>query len=204
MGTLVPILSRPPGAFCPIPRCSRRSPAKRVRREEEEQGNERSFRRQTETEWSGLKANWPEGTREGGLGHCDDEPPWAKELAARRRRNTSAENPPSGPMRASGPTGGKTTGAVEAGPRPAKKRPGQKNLRMHRRGGGNIPTPLFTRLFDLCPFAVSPSDDGSLSQTQWVRRTRPLARRRASTLRPLRVAIRLRKPCSLERWRFLG
>ena len=89
-------------------------------------------------------------------------------------------------------------------PRPAKKRPGQKNLRMHRRGGGNIPTPLFTRLFDLCPFAVSPSDDGSLSQTQWVRRTRPLARRRASTLRPLRVAIRLRKPCSLERWRFLG
>src|SRR5699024_12676656 len=45
-------------AFCPIPRCSRRSPAKRVRREEEEQGNERSFRRQAETEWSGL---------------CDDE-----------------------------------------------------------------------------------------------------------------------------------
>ena len=94
-------------------------------------------------------------------------------------------------------------------PRPTKqnKNPlptGQKNLRMHRRGGGNIPTPLFTRLFDLCPFAVSPSDDGSLSQTQWVRRTRPLARRRASTLRPLRVAIRLRKPCSLERWRFLG
>ena len=125
-------------------------------------------------------------------------------LAARRRRNTSAENPPSGPMRASGPTGEKTTGAARAGPRPAKKRPGQKNLRMHRRGGGNIPTPLFTRLFDLCPFAVSPSDDGSLSQTQWVRRTRPLARRRASTLRPLRVAIRLRKPCSLERWRFLG
>ena len=33
------------------------------RREEEEQGNERSFRRQAETEWSGL---------------CDDEPPWAK------------------------------------------------------------------------------------------------------------------------------
>ena len=120
-------------------------------------------------------------------------------LAARRRRNTSAENPPSVPMRASGPTGGKTTGAAEAGPRPAKKRPGQKNLRMHRRGGGNIPTPLFTRLFDLCPFAVSPSDDGSLSQTQWVRRTRPLARRRASTLRPFDVRMRLRKPCSLER-----
>ena len=39
---------------------------------------------------------------------------------------------------------------------------------------------------------------------QWVRRARPLARRRASTLRPLRVAILLRKPCSLERWRFLG
>ena len=34
-----------PGAFCPIPRYSRRSPAKRVRREEEEQGNKRSFRR---------------------------------------------------------------------------------------------------------------------------------------------------------------
>ena len=67
-----------PGALCPIPRCSRRSPAKRVRREEEEQGNERSFRRQAETEWSGLKVNWPEGTREGGLGHCDDEPPRAK------------------------------------------------------------------------------------------------------------------------------
>ena len=52
-----------PGAFCPIPRYSRRSPAKRVRREEEEQGNKRSFRRQAETEWSGL---------------CDDEPPRAK------------------------------------------------------------------------------------------------------------------------------
>ena len=25
-----------------------------------------------------LKVNWPEGPREGGLGHCDDEPPWAK------------------------------------------------------------------------------------------------------------------------------
>ena len=66
-----------PVAFCPIPRCSRRSPAKRVRREEEEQGNERSFRRQAETEWSGL---------------CDDEPPWAKSLAARRRRNPPARN----------------------------------------------------------------------------------------------------------------
>ena len=66
-----------PAAFCPIPRCSRRSPAKRVRREEEEQGNERSFRRQAETEWSGL---------------CDDEPPWAKSLAARRRRNPPARN----------------------------------------------------------------------------------------------------------------
>src|SRR5699024_494197 len=87
---------------------------------------------------------------------------------------------------------------------PSASRASLKNLRMHRRGGGNNPTPLFTRLIWLCPFAVSPSDDGSLSQTQWVRRTRPLARRRASTLRPLRVAIRLRKPCSLERWRFLG
>ena len=47
-------------------------PAKRVRREEEEQGSGRSFRRQAETETSGL---------------CDDEPPWAKSLAARRRRN---------------------------------------------------------------------------------------------------------------------
>ncbi|OUP50772.1 hypothetical protein B5F19_14875 [Pseudoflavonifractor sp. An184] len=62
-----------PGAFCPIPRRSRRSPAQRVCREEEEQGNERSFRRQAETEWSGL---------------CDDEPPRAKSLAARRRRNS--------------------------------------------------------------------------------------------------------------------
>ena len=26
---------------------------------------------------------WPAEPREGGLGHCDDEPPWAKELAAR-------------------------------------------------------------------------------------------------------------------------
>ena len=51
--------------LCPLPcsSSSRRSPAKRVRREEEEQGNERSFRRWAETEWSGL---------------CDDEPPWAK------------------------------------------------------------------------------------------------------------------------------
>ena len=62
-----------PGAFCLISRASRRSPAQRVRREEEEQGSERSFRRQAETETSGL---------------CDDEPPWAKELAARRRRNS--------------------------------------------------------------------------------------------------------------------
>ena len=77
-----------PVAFCLISRASRRSPAQRVRREEEEQGSERSFRRQAETETSGLKVNWPEGPREGGLGHCDDEPPWAKELAARRRRNS--------------------------------------------------------------------------------------------------------------------
>ena len=69
-------LRRPQAAFCPIPRYSRRSPAKRVRREEEEQGNERSFRRQAETEWSGL---------------CDDEPPRAKSLAARRRRNSPCE-----------------------------------------------------------------------------------------------------------------
>ena len=34
---------------------------------------------------------------------------------------------------------------------------------------------------------------------QWVRRTRPLARRRARTLRPLAVAMRLRKPWTLER-----
>ena len=38
-----------------------------------------------------LKVNWPEGPREGGLGHCDDEPPWAKSLAARRRRNSPCE-----------------------------------------------------------------------------------------------------------------
>ena len=43
-----------------------------------------------------LKVNWPEGPREGGLGHCDDEPPWAKELAARRRRNPPAGNHRSG------------------------------------------------------------------------------------------------------------
>ena len=79
-----------PVAFCLISHASRRSPAQRVRREEEEQGSERSFRRQAETETSGLKVNWPEGPREGGLGHCDDEPPWAKELAARRRRNSPA------------------------------------------------------------------------------------------------------------------
>ena len=30
-----------------------------------------------------LKVNWPEGPREGGLGHCDDEPPWAKQVAVR-------------------------------------------------------------------------------------------------------------------------
>ena len=62
MGTKCPSAASPV-ALCPIPRYSRRSPAKRVRREEEEQGNERSFRRWAETEWSGL---------------CDDEPPWAK------------------------------------------------------------------------------------------------------------------------------
>ena len=54
-----------PGGVLPNPSLL---PAKRVRREEEEQGNERSFRRQAETETSGL---------------CDDEPPWAKSLAAR-------------------------------------------------------------------------------------------------------------------------
>ena len=75
MGTKCPSAASPV-ALCPIPRYSRRSPAKRVRREEEEQGNERSFRRQAETEWSGL---------------CDDEPPWAKSLAARRRRNFPAK-----------------------------------------------------------------------------------------------------------------
>ena len=48
------------------------------------------------------------------------------------------------------------------------------------------------------------SSRGVLTHYHRVRRARPLARRRASTLRPLRVAMRLRKPCSLERWRFLG
>ena len=66
------------GVLGNLSRTSRRSPTKWVRREEEEQGNERSFRHQAETESSGLKVNWPEGPREGGLGHCDDEPPWAK------------------------------------------------------------------------------------------------------------------------------
>ena len=65
-----------PVAFCLISRASRRSPAQRVRREEEEQGSRRSFRRQAETETSGL---------------CDDEPPWAKSLAARMRRNPPCE-----------------------------------------------------------------------------------------------------------------
>ena len=32
----------------------------------------------------------------------------------------------------------------------------------------------------------------------------PFARRLASTLRPLAVDILFRKPCSMERWRFLG
>ena len=36
------------------------------------------------------------------------------------------------------------------------------------------------------------------------KRLRPFARRRARTLRPFAVLILLRKPCSLERWRFLG
>src|SRR5699024_6298935 len=87
------IRSRPRRRFGLSLPYSRRSPAQRVRREEEEQGSGRSFRRQAETEWSGLKVNWPEGTREGGLGHCDDEPPWAKELAARRRRNPLRKPP---------------------------------------------------------------------------------------------------------------
>ena len=64
-----------PGAFWLI---SPVLPAKRVRREDEEQESGRSFRRQAETETSGLKVNWPAGPKEGGLGHCDDEPPWAK------------------------------------------------------------------------------------------------------------------------------
>ena len=55
------------------------------------------------------------------------------------------------------------------------------------------------------PRPYSSGKTGSVQPTdQWVRRARPFARRRARTLRPLRVAIRLRKPCSLERWRFLG
>ena len=69
-GHKVPIGRVPGGVLVNFSRTSRRSPTKWVRREEEEQGNERSFRRQAETEWSGL---------------CDDEPPRAKSLAARRR-----------------------------------------------------------------------------------------------------------------------
>ena len=53
----------PGGVLGNLSRTSRRSPTKWVRREEEEQGNERSFRHQAETESSGL---------------CDDEPPRAK------------------------------------------------------------------------------------------------------------------------------
>ena len=67
----------PGGVLGNLSRTSRRSPTKWVRREEEEQGNERSFRHQAETESSGL---------------CDDEPPRAKSLAARRRRNLPARN----------------------------------------------------------------------------------------------------------------
>ena len=39
---------------------------------------------------------------------------------------------------------------------------------------------------------------------QWVRRLRPRERRRARTFLPLAVAILLRKPCTLLRWRFFG
>ena len=62
-GHKVPIGRVPGGVLVNFSRTSRRSPAQRVRREEEEQGSGRSFRRQAETETSGL---------------CDDEPPWAK------------------------------------------------------------------------------------------------------------------------------
>ena len=62
-GHEVPIGRVPGGVLVNFSRTSRRSPAQRVRREEEEQGSGRSFRRQAETETSGL---------------CDDEPPWAK------------------------------------------------------------------------------------------------------------------------------
>lgn len=43
-----------------------------------------------------------------------------------------------------------------------------------------------------------------LFQVQWVRRTRPLARRALRTLRPLRVALRARKPWLRARFRRLG
>ena len=43
-----------------------------------------------------------------------------------------------------------------------------------------------------------------VSRRQSVSFLRPRARRVASTLRPLWVFMRLRKPCSLARWRFLG
>ena len=65
----------PGGVLVNFFRTSLRSPAQLFRREGEEQGSGRSFPRQAETETSGL---------------CDDEPPWAKELAARRRRNSPA------------------------------------------------------------------------------------------------------------------
>ena len=61
--------TRPKGALLEYPQLGRRrrpptqSPAQRVCVGEEEQGSGRSFRRQAETETSGL---------------CDDEPPWAK------------------------------------------------------------------------------------------------------------------------------
>ena len=66
----------------PIKGFPARAQRQRVGWGEEEQGSGHSFRRQAETETSGLKVNWPEGPREGGLGHCDDD-------GARRTARTS-------------------------------------------------------------------------------------------------------------------
>ena len=124
-----------------------------------EQGNERSFRHQAETESSGL---------------CDDEPPWAKSLAARRRRNLPARNEtalsspphPSGltashlPPKGEGFWGESPHPAPSGPPSPREKAwadgrmgPPLRQKPAFWRGMGESPLPLFSR-FSISSFCA--------------------------------------------------
>lgn len=71
----------------------------------------------------------------------------------------------------------------------------ERNTRGEQKTFHSPPGIIFDRALFRRLYRAEPQADRTL---------RPLVRRRARTLRPLDVAIRFRKPWTLDLWRFLG